>query len=191
MGAGVIPFAVRDGEVRFLLQTTFSGRKVGHYIDFGGGLGPGESPRDTAVREFVEETETLYFSTDLKQARRSPERVEAQIPVVDALFEQTLSDHPQWARERLSINPLKPKQWISYFVRFPYRDLAPLNREWELDREQRFKKRRELFWLSADELLRLYVEDPQKLWKRVRQLDDAPGTIEEIKHLFTENGRSI
>ncbi|MEJ1297822.1 MAG: hypothetical protein RPU64_04340, partial [Candidatus Sedimenticola sp. (ex Thyasira tokunagai)] len=34
MGAGVIPFAVNDGEVYFLFQTTFSGRKVGHLIDF-------------------------------------------------------------------------------------------------------------------------------------------------------------
>ena len=36
MGAGVIPFAVAEGKVSFLFQTTFSGRKVGHLIDFGG-----------------------------------------------------------------------------------------------------------------------------------------------------------
>ena len=39
MGAGVIPFAEQDDKVCFLFQTTFSGRKTGHLIDFGGGLG--------------------------------------------------------------------------------------------------------------------------------------------------------
>ena len=39
MGAGVIPFAVDAGEIQFLFQKTFSGRKVGYLIDFGGGLG--------------------------------------------------------------------------------------------------------------------------------------------------------
>ena len=70
MGAGVIPFAVHGNEVSFLFQTTFTGRKVGHLIDFGGGLGPDEGYRETAIREFVEETETMYFSDDLQQASR-------------------------------------------------------------------------------------------------------------------------
>ncbi len=41
MGAGVIPLVVKDGEILFLFQQTFSGRKVGYLIDFGGGLGVG------------------------------------------------------------------------------------------------------------------------------------------------------
>ena len=53
MGAGVIPFAVLDSEVFFLFQKTFTGRKVGHLIDFGGGLGAGEDYQETAIREFV------------------------------------------------------------------------------------------------------------------------------------------
>ena len=65
MGAGVIPFTVIDDEVYFLFQKTFTGRKVGYLIDFGGGLGEGEEYRETAVREFVEETETMYFSNDV------------------------------------------------------------------------------------------------------------------------------
>ena len=34
MGAGVIPLAVKDGEVLFLFQKTFTGRKAGQLIDF-------------------------------------------------------------------------------------------------------------------------------------------------------------
>ena len=79
MGAGVIPLAVKDGEVLFLFQKTFTGRKVGYLIDFGGGLGDGEDYRAAAVREFVEETETMYLTDDLGSARRSEDRVREQI----------------------------------------------------------------------------------------------------------------
>ena len=85
MGAGVIPFAVFNGEVIFLFQKTFTGRKVGYFIDFGGGLGEGENYRETAIREFVEETETMYFSNDVQQARRTVESVNNQIPIVEPL----------------------------------------------------------------------------------------------------------
>jgi 8-oxo-dGTP pyrophosphatase MutT (NUDIX family) len=66
MGAGVIPFSVSEGKVYFLFQTTFTGRKVGYYIDFGGGLDAGENFREAAIREFVEETETMYFSDNVQ-----------------------------------------------------------------------------------------------------------------------------
>ena len=59
MGAGVIPFSVSDSKVYFLFQTTFTGRKTGYLIDFGGGLGEGEDYREAAIREFIEETETM------------------------------------------------------------------------------------------------------------------------------------
>ena len=91
MGAGVIPFAVIDGEVYFLFQKTFTGRKVGYLIDFGGGLGEGEDYRETAIREFVEETETMYFSNDVQRAIRTVEKVREQIPIVEALFDATLA----------------------------------------------------------------------------------------------------
>ena len=96
MGAGVIPFAVIDGEVNFLLQKTFTGRKVGYFIDFGGGLVEGEDYQETAIREFVEETETMYFSNDVQHASRTIENVNNQIPIVEALFNETLEAHPDW-----------------------------------------------------------------------------------------------
>ena len=87
MGAGVIPFTVKDHKVNFLFQTTFTGRKVGYLIDFGGGLGVGEGYWQTAIREFVEETETMYFSDDVQKASRTEERIRQQIPIVEALFD--------------------------------------------------------------------------------------------------------
>ena len=52
-----------------------------------------------------------------------------------------------------------------------------LDREWEGGKVGRFKKRRELVWVSANELLAIYENAPVKLWKRVRQLENATETI--------------
>ena len=180
MGAGVIPFAVYDSNVCFLFQTTFTGRKAGFLIDFGGGQGAGENYRETAIREFVEETETMYFSTDVSHASRTVERVNNQIPVVAALFDATLAVHPDWWCRRQPGDPLHPKLWKTYFIEFPYRDIGELNRAWATDTAGRFKKRRELVWVAADELLDLYETAPDRLWKRVRQLEHATKTIHAI-----------
>lgn len=181
MGAGVIPLTVKDGEVLFLLQKTFTGRKVGYLIDFGGGLGDKEDYRSTAVREFVEETETMYLADNLQLACRSDDRVKGQISAVEEIFQRTLSLHPNWWCQRDPGNSKKPKDWRTYFIEFPFRDNTVLNREWESDTTGRFKKRRELVWISADNLLNIYDNSPIDLWKRVRQLENAQTLIHEIK----------
>jgi len=55
-----------------------------------------------------------------------------------------------------------------------------MNRAWELDAGTRFSKRRELLWLSADTLCVIYEHEPERLWKRVRQLINARETIQSI-----------
>ena len=181
MGAGVIPLAVRDGELVFLFQKTFTGRKVGYLIDFGGGLGDGEDYRRAAAREFVEETETLYFADDPAAVTPTPDRVREQVVLVDELFVRCLAAHPDWWRRRAIGSPQKPKDWRTYFIEFPYRDVAVLNDEWASDAVGRFKKRRELVWVTADSLLELYAHSPERLWKRVRQLEGAAGLVREIR----------
>ncbi len=180
MGAGVIPFAQKDGAVHFLFQTTFSGRKAGHLIDFGGGLGIGEDHRETAIREFIEESETMYFSDDVQRCYLTLEKVRQQTMLVEALFNETLDAHPDWVCRRASANPLRPKDWKTFFVEFPYRDIAVINRQWENDTVGRFKKPRRLFWVEGTELLHIYATEPERLWKRVRQLENASATIQAI-----------
>ncbi|HAJ91946.1 MAG TPA: hypothetical protein DCO71_04915 [Gammaproteobacteria bacterium] len=180
MGAGVIPFAVSGDTVCFLFQTTFTGRKTGYLIDFGGGLGADEGYREAAIREFIEETETMYFSADVQQASRTVARVRDQTPVVKALFDETLAAHPDWWCRRRPGDSLHPKQWQTFFIEFPYRDIGVLNREWAADRVGRFKKRRELVWVTAGELLAIYENAPDRLWKRVRQLEGAIETVQSI-----------
>lgn len=186
MGAGVLPFALAEGRVAFLMQRVFAGRKKGMLNDFGGASELGESAMRTAAREFVEETETLYFAEDPGTARRTPESVQAQLSVVEHCFNSTLSMHPGWWRRRLSPNPSKPKDWKTYFVEIPYRDVEPLNRLWEADNNARYKKRRELSWLPASDLVSLYAYHPERLWKRVRQLEDATALIMEIRESLEE-----
>jgi len=43
MGASVIPFCHGQGKVSFLFHKTFSGRRAGCLVDFGGGGSEGES----------------------------------------------------------------------------------------------------------------------------------------------------
>lgn len=185
MSAGVIPFCVKDRQVLFLFQKTFSGRKAGRLVDFGGGGEPGESRRHTAIREFIEETESMYFSDDVRSARLTPGSVQAQMPVVEALFDRTLGRHPGWRCRRGPGSSGRPKDWETFFIEFAYRDVADMNREWELDAGCRFSKRRELVWVAADTLCGLYEQSPDRLWKRVRQLINATTIIRSIDDCMT------
>ena len=169
MSAGVIPFCVKNRRVLFLFQKTFRGRRAGHLVDFGGGGEPGESRRHTAMREFIEETETMYFSDNVHSARLTADSVAAQMPLVEALFDRTLDSHPEWRCRRGAGSNGKPKDWETYFIEFAYRDVTDMNREWELDDGTRFSKRRELEWVSAETLCAIYERSPDRLWKRVRQ----------------------
>ena len=186
MGAGVIPFALSDGRVHFLFQRVFAGRKSGFLNDFGGGLGENEDYRTAAMREFIEETETMFFADDIGTAKRTPEAVQAQLPIIRALFDATFSAHPDWWCARKSVDMARPKDWRSFFVHFDYQDVVEMNRAWELDQGARFKKRRELVWVDGDELLLIYARHPERLWKRVRQLDGAEEKIQQIQQALLD-----
>lgn len=180
MGAGVLPFCVRDGKVHFLFHKTFSGRRAGFLVDFGGGGREGETYRQTAIREFIEETDTMFLEPDLTRARRTQDRIDAQVPVMGALFDKTLNAHPDWwcQREPGTKNP--PKDWRTFFVEVGYRDVEMINREWAADDGTRFKKPRHLLWLPGGELTAIYDREPECLWKRVRQLVGGPETVRSI-----------
>jgi len=185
MGAGVIPFAVHKQQVFFLFQTVFKGRKVGHYIDFGGGINPGETYQQAAAREFIEETETLFFTEDdqeIKTAHKTSTRVAHQLPIITKLFEQTLSENPHWYCHRDPGTKNIPKDWVTYFIEIKYQDLSNINNEWKQEdgKQIRFSKRRKLHWIEADKLLFIYQNQPQDLWKRVRELINAESIIKEI-----------
>lgn len=181
MGAGVIPFCVLNGTVHFLFQRVFAGRKTGYLIDFGGGMSAGEDYMETAMREFVEETETMFFSPDAKTASRTSKAIEDQMSIIRKLFDETMREHPEWWCRRVPGPGKKPKDWRTYFIEFAFRDVTPCNREWAEDTSGRFKKRRELVWVASDELLDICRRSPDRLWKRVRQLAGLEHTVRSIK----------
>eukprot|EP01122_Echinamoeba_exundans_P000055 TRINITY_DN10041_c0_g1_i1.p1 TRINITY_DN10041_c0_g1~~TRINITY_DN10041_c0_g1_i1.p1 ORF type:complete len:244 (+),score=42.53 TRINITY_DN10041_c0_g1_i1:371-1102(+) len=57
-GAGVLPYTIHDGKLLFLFHKTYSGKKQGSLIDFGGAVDQkdGLDPLLAASREFIEET---------------------------------------------------------------------------------------------------------------------------------------
>lgn len=186
MGAGVIPFTVHRQQVLFLFQKVFNGRKTGYLIDFGGGINEGETYQHAAAREFVEETETMFFAEsieDIKMAEKTPARIARQLSVVTKLFDRTLQQNPNWWCQREVGNKLPPKDWKTFFIEVDYQDLSIINQEWQAEdgRQTRFSKRRELHWIDADLLLFIYQQQPEKLWKRVRQLVNARSIVEAIK----------
>jgi hypothetical protein len=180
VGAGLILFCVNEGKVYFLFHRTFSGRRAGYLVDFGGGAHHGESYRQTALREFVEETDTMFLATDLSRARRTPARIAAQIPIMDELLGRTLDAHPDWWCQRAPGNKIPPKDWRTYFVEVKHRDIDGINAQWAGDDGSRFKKPRELLWVPGDELLAIIDTAPERLWKRVRQLIRTRETVEAI-----------
>jgi hypothetical protein len=180
MSAGLIPFCVNAGKVHFLFHKTFSGRRAGYLVDFGGGADDGETYRQTAVREFVEETDTMFLASDLSRARRTPARITAQIPIMDSLLGRTLDAHPDWWCQRAPGNKTPPKDWRSFFVEVEHRDIYGINAQWMGDDGSRFKKPRELLWVPGAELIAIFDTAPERLWKRVRQLIGARETIAAI-----------
>lgn len=191
MAAGLIPFCVNHCKVHFLFHKTFSGRRAGYLVDFGGGGKTGETYRQTAVREFVEETDTMFFASDLSRVRRTPARIAAQIPIMDTLLGRTLDAHPDWWCQRAPGSRIPPRDWRSFFVEVEYRDIDGINAQWTADDGSRFKKPRELLWVPGDELVSIIDTAPERLWKRVRQLVGARETIKAILTAREATSRSF
>ncbi len=72
VNAGVLPYSRESGEVRVLLGFD---PDPGAWADFVGVCTPGETPSDTAAREFVEETREAYAVNDVLTRLRSREPV--------------------------------------------------------------------------------------------------------------------
>ena len=188
MGAGIIPFCCTTGGVHFLFHKTFSGRRAGCLVDFGGGAEPGESHRQTAMREFIEETEAMFLAADPARVVRNNDEMNRQLDQLDSIFERTLAAHPDWWCARADRASGRPRDWKTFFVEFDYRDVAAMNRAWEMDDGRRFTKRRELIWVPAATLCSYYQNSPQRLWKRVRQLVGVPAVIHSIEACMQTRG---
>jgi hypothetical protein len=179
-GAGVIPFAWVDGTPCFLFHKTFTGRRAGLLVDFGGGSQARETQYQTAAREFVEETEAMFFADTCNEGSDRRMQMESQYQLMLQLIRRTQSQHPLWWCRRVSVNNDKPRDWKTFFVELDYRAPDDMNTAWAEDRCGRFKKRRELLWLTAAQLLDVFENRPETLWTRVRELEGASDIVRAI-----------
>ncbi len=175
--------ALSDGQVHFLFHKTFSGRRTGLLVDFGGGSRLGESQEQTAAREFVEETEAMFLADDPELADLDLHK-ESQIQTLLERLQASQNSHPDWCCRRRNSTAKKPKDWKTYFLQVDYQPLQQMNELWRQNPRKLFKKRRELVWLTRDQLLNLFENEQQKLWTRVRELEDAPAVIRSISHFL-------
>lgn len=180
-GAGLIPFAVRGGTVYFLFHKTFSGRRAGLLVDFGGGGCKGETLYQTAAREFVEETEAMFLSGGFREIIKPEAHKKSQFRLLQTLLDSTQREHPDWWCERCYPNGRRARTWKTYFVEVEYQELDGMNREWAQDETGRFRKKRELLWVSSQELLDIYGDKREQLWTRLRQLGSARTVIQSIR----------
>jgi hypothetical protein len=176
-GAGVIPFAIEHGSTFFLFHKTFSGRRAGLLVDFGGGSRAGETHMQTAAREFVEETEAMFFAGSCNVEPGSGFRSQYQLML--QLIEQTQQQHPGWLCRRRGKHG-KPRDWKTYFVEVEYRSTAAMNTAWAQDTSGRFNKRRELLWLTSDQLIDIIDNRPDTLWKRIRDYQGLRDVVSAI-----------
>jgi len=179
-GAGVIPFAWVDGTSCFLFHKTFTGRRAGLLVDFGGGSHAGETQYQAAAREFIEETEAMFFTDDCNAVRDMRIQMKSQYQLMLQLLEKTQRQHPQWWCRRGRVTDDKPRDWKTYFVEVDYRVPDDMNAAWAEDKHGRFKKKRELLWLTAEQLLDVFDNRPETLWKRVRELEGASDIVRTI-----------
>jgi len=176
-GAGIIPFTKNNNSTDFLFHKTFTGRRAGLFVDFGGGSNFGESYQQTAVREFIEETEAMFFCENIKQEDRS---ISAQSSVLAKLLQETQQRHPDWWCARRRLKDQRLKDWKTFFVQVDYKDVAAMNKAWASDSSHQFVKRRELIWLDSSILVDIIDHKPEQLWKRVRELENLKSIVVKI-----------
>ncbi len=179
-GAGVIPFAWVDGTSCFLFHKTFTGRRAGLLVDFGGGSQAGETQYQTAAREFIEETDAMFLADSCNGDSDRRMQMKSQYQLMLQMIENTQSKHPQWWCRRASVTDDKPRDWKTYFVEVDYRNPDVMNSAWAADKNGRFKKQRELLWLTAEQLLDVFDNRPKTLWTRVRELEGASDVVRAI-----------
>lgn len=93
VNAGVLPYSTTSGEIRVLLG--FDGERES-WSDFVGVCGPGESPAQTAAREFVEETRGAFGRDDVDR------RLEGAVPVEVGPTRIFLMEVPEISAQQIS-----------------------------------------------------------------------------------------
>lgn len=109
IGAGILPFAVHNGDVYYLLGKESDGTiksRNNLFCDFGGGRKTEEKPRETAFREFLEESlNVLGMEEEIKKAMCTSAPVYNKdnyaLYLVEVPFSQEIVNSYNWTMQRL------------------------------------------------------------------------------------------
>uniref|UniRef100_A0A6C0AZW4 Nudix hydrolase domain-containing protein n=1 Tax=viral metagenome TaxID=1070528 RepID=A0A6C0AZW4_9ZZZZ len=120
--AGIVPYTISNGYTYFLLGKETSNNKWSGFV---GGSEPGETPRKTAIREFHEETATIFTNAN--------GYIEKQLTLIEPIIEKTSTG----------------KTVYIWFVEFPaYVDFLQFYINKQILNEKHFKEKSELRWFS-------------------------------------------
>jgi len=192
-GAGVLPFYIdqEKKEIFFLFHRIFRGKKKGFVVDWGGSTEPKELPQVTACREFIEETEGMFFAQDVNDSDKSPRTITLQTQQGLNLLHRT--QRYCQAEHFLS----SPKSLLTYHLFLIETGNRPrlaqqMNERYSRE-EKAFSKRREVFWLSGAQVIDLLrdertlpIEDHSPLFVRVKKVSSLIQTIQNIQKLVRE-----
>ena len=175
--AGVIPYAIHNGELYFLLQQTNNPlkKKDSGWNDFGGKrVNLEESTAETAAREFSEETSCLFYlreknddnSKVLYERLKDNESLEYDDETVKILRDLIpISKNHYVDKITEFVIPIyisSKETYISYFVNVDYIPIEDLPRAEDIHIPYDTRYIRRCKWLSYDEILDLNEKDFHK-----------------------------
>ena len=188
--AGVIPYAIHNGKLYFLLQNFVHPirKKDNGWNDFGGKrAGLLESTAETAAREFSEETSCLFYLNECKQSGQSApctgkeDTIQLQehynlfkdnpelsyTPETIELLKQTIIKSQLHYMDKITefVSPIhisSKETYISYFVNVAYIPATDLPRAEDIHIDYELRYIRECRWFSYTELMMLNEKDFHK-----------------------------
>lgn len=200
MGAGIIPWTYHEGKLLFLLQIRDDQTiKDKGFNDFGGKKdSKNEKPFEIAAREFVEETECLFYLqekikdepsnyfwriiyTNLKNNNKtnySPEEL--------GLLRQIMTEATAYFKKKLSDNLNDclyvscQETYISFLLRTDYVPIVDIPRAEDMHVDYEVRYMRTCKWFTYDELINL---DEQLFHKRLQ----ITKIRERIKKMYHDN----
>lgn len=175
-GSGILPYAIVDDKIYFLLQKTDNPckKKDSGWNDFGGKINKSEHTVMAATREFSEETSCLFYlkeQTD-EQSSLLYEKLKdnPSLSYDDESIEklkQTINLSGQFFFDRINayVNPIyvsSKEIYISYIIKVQYIPIADIPRAEDIHIPYRDRYVRECKWFSLDELMLLEEDDFHK-----------------------------
>lgn len=176
--AGVIPYSIQNGTVRFLFQKAIDPqrKKDSGLNDFGGKkVNSSESTAETAAREFSEETSCLFYLKEhennidnktyynLLKENENLFYDDDTVAILKKLIQLSQKYYYDKITEFASpINISSKETYISYFVKVPYIEIEDIPRAEDIHISYDVRYIRNCYWYTLEDLMNLNEKDFHK-----------------------------